>query len=88
MVDELFEARFTMQLKDRDACIAAYEAHNAAVRAKVPASRLVEWQAGDGWEPLCKALALPLPQEPFPHKNSTDEFQARVKRREAEQSQA
>lgn len=72
-------ARFTASaLDDRDACIAAYERHNAAVRKAVPAERLVEWTASDGWAPLCRALSLPVPAEPFPHANSTEEFQARL----------
>jgi len=63
---------------DRDAAIAAYERHNAAVRAEVPRSRLVEWQPGDGWQPLCMALGVPVPDEPFPHVNTTSEFRARA----------
>jgi len=56
---------------------AAYEAHNAEVRATVSPDRLFEYQPGDGWTPLCAALALPAPDEPFPHSNSTAEFQSR-----------
>ena len=56
--------------------MAGYDAHNAAVRDAVPADRLVEWRAGDGWEPLCTALGVPVPEEPFPHVNTTEEFQA------------
>jgi hypothetical protein len=40
----------------------------------VPADRLLEWSPGDGWEPICNALALAVPDEPFPHANSADEF--------------
>jgi hypothetical protein len=59
------------------AALAAYDRHNAAVRQEVPPSRLVEWQPGDGWPALSTALGLPVPDEPFPHVNSTDEFRAR-----------
>lgn len=31
-----------------------YKEHCATVRGLVPAERLLEWQAQDGWEPLCK----------------------------------
>ncbi len=62
---------------DAEVAKAAYEAHLAAVRAEVPADRLVEWTAGDGWGPLCAALGVPVPDEPFPHVNTTDEFRAR-----------
>jgi hypothetical protein len=38
---------------------------------RVPAGRLIDWRAGDGWEPICAALDLPVPQTPFPHENKT-----------------
>jgi hypothetical protein len=28
----------------------------------------------DGWEPLCRALDLPVPEVPFPHKNKGAEY--------------
>lgn len=76
MVGDMFAA-FDPNWRDRDAALAAYERHNAAVRAEVPADRFVEWQPGDGWEPLCVALDVPVPDEPFPHTNTTEEFKAR-----------
>ena len=77
---EMFDAmlsRFTRDVRDRDAAIAAYERHNANVRGTAPRGRLVDWQPSDGWAPLCAALRLPVPSEPFPHVNTTDEFRAR-----------
>jgi hypothetical protein len=76
MVNELLARRFTPDWHDRLTAIGAYESHNAAVRASVPQSRLVEWRPGDGWEPLCTALGLDVPAEPFPHVNTTSEFRA------------
>lgn len=78
MVDAMLAARFTSDIHDRDAAIAAFEAHNRAVRARAPAARLVEWQAADGWAPICAALGLPVPDAPFPHVNSTEEFRTQV----------
>ncbi|MFI9842903.1 sulfotransferase family protein [Nonomuraea sp. NPDC051941] len=63
---------------DRDKVIAAYERHLAEVRATVPAHRLLEWQPADGWQPLCAALDLPVPDEPFPHENTTADMRARM----------
>ncbi len=77
MVMELMANRFTSALGDRDAAIAAMERHNARVRATVPAHRLLEWRAGDGWEPLCAALGVPVPDEPFPHTNTRADWEAR-----------
>lgn len=59
---------------NKDTMIAAYEAHNEHVRATVPADRLFEWQPEDGWGPICRALQIPVPDEPFPHENSTQQF--------------
>ena len=66
--------RFSDDFTNEDAMIAAYEAHNAAVRAEVPADRLIDWTPGDGWGPICAALDLPVPAEPFPLTNTTAEF--------------
>jgi hypothetical protein len=76
MVLRMLETRFTPDWQDRDAAIAAYERHNDDVRREVAAERLIEWRAGDGWEPICSALGLPVPQAPFPHENKTADFRA------------
>ena len=70
--------RFTFELGNPEAAMEAYEAHNRRVRDTIDPGRLVEWQPGDGWGPLCKALDLPEPDEPFPHVNTTQMFQARL----------
>ena len=36
---------------------------------------------GDGWEPLCEFLGVPVPDLPFPHKNVTTVGRARRRRR-------
>jgi hypothetical protein len=66
MITDLFSRCFTRGWDDPAEAMAAYEAWNAAVRAEAPAGRLVEWQPGDGCEPLCAALDVPVPDEPFP----------------------
>jgi Sulfotransferase domain len=71
---ELARNRFTPHLDDRAAAVAAYERHNAEVRARAPRARLLEWTARDGWDPLCRALGVAVPDEPFPHANSRAEF--------------
>lgn len=71
MIDELFENRFTIDTANRSACIEAFNRHNELVRNSGLGHRLLEWEPGDGWEPLCRALDLEIPEEPFPHANST-----------------
>ena len=39
-----------------------------------PPDRLLEWRASDGWEPICRALGSPVPDEPFPHLNTREEY--------------
>jgi hypothetical protein len=68
------DARFTPDWREEAPAIAAYERHNVQVRAEAPPDQLLEWQPGDGWEPLCTALGVPVPDEPFPHHNSTEDF--------------
>lgn len=76
MVVEMLDATFTPGWRERDSALAAYERHNASVRAAAPPGRLIEWQPGTGWQPLCEALGVPVPDEPFPRTNSTAEFVA------------
>jgi Sulfotransferase domain len=73
MVQTMFE-RLSPDWHDAEATKAGYERHNAEVRAEVPANRLVNWQAADGWGPLCSRLGLPEPGDPFPLTNTTAEF--------------
>lgn len=61
---------------DEAACLAAYRAHNAAVRAEVPAGRLLVFDPAEGWGPLCAFLGIAEPGEAFPHRNTTADFQA------------
>lgn len=77
MIEALFASRFISERDNRAAAIEAYERHNDRVRREAPAARLVEWKPGDGWAPLCAALKLPVPDEPFPHVNTKEEFLAR-----------
>jgi hypothetical protein len=77
MIRTLLAHRFTPAWRERDAAIEAYERHNEQVRRAVPADRLIDWRPGDGWAPICAALELPVPDEPFPHVNTAAEFRAR-----------
>jgi hypothetical protein len=70
---EFFASRAAI-FADEAAAKALYDEHNAHVRAAAPAERFLEYRAGAGWEPLCDALSLPVPDEPFPHANTTDDF--------------
>lgn len=66
--------RFTADWTNGEAARAAYERHNAEVRATAPPAQLVDWQPGDGWKPLCAPLGLDVPDDPFPHLNTREDF--------------
>lgn len=68
---------------DEDRLTALFHRHNAEVRATVPADRLLIYEVADGWAPLCAFLGVPVPEEPFPWRNSSAEWASRVDRRRA-----
>ena len=55
-------------------CIDVLRAHEADVMASVPPDQLLVYEVGDGWQPLCEFFDVPVPDEPFPHANTTAEF--------------
>jgi hypothetical protein len=59
---------------DRDAMVNGFIAHNKAVKETIPQDQLLIFQVKDGWEPLCKFLSVPVPNEPFPRTNNREEF--------------
>jgi hypothetical protein len=79
MITDMFGKTFTPDFLDEAPAKAAFERHAADVRKRAPANRLLEWRAKDGCGPLCAALGLPVPAEPFPVKNTAGEFRARAK---------
>lgn len=73
MVEALAHLDFPFALPE-DEAKSSFNDHNARVKSQVPADRLIVWQPGDGWEPICNALKLPVPSKPFPHANTADDF--------------
>ncbi|MEX0285789.1 MAG: sulfotransferase family protein [Paracoccaceae bacterium] len=70
--------------------VARMETHNLAVRTYFQnrPGKLLEMDlgAGDGWEKLCPFLNRPMPDKPFPHKNTAQRRKrlARIKAAEAQ----
>jgi hypothetical protein len=73
--DQVFSGRHG----DRAYAIGLYEANVAAVKATVPAERLLVHALGDGWEPLCKHMGVAVPEAPYASRNSTAEFQRAIR---------
>jgi len=59
---------------DKDNAIAVFNAHNEEVRRSVPREKLLVYESGDGWEPLCAFLDMPVPSAPYPKVNTTEDF--------------
>ena len=66
---------FGGRIDDRAHAIAMYEENVKAVRATVAPERLLVHSLGDGWEPLCAHLGVPVPAQPYPSRNTTSDFQ-------------
>ncbi len=59
--DGVFDGRFA----DREHALAVYRRHADEVRRRVPPERLLVYDVREGWEPLCRFLALDPPAAPF-----------------------
>ena len=76
----IVDGTFGGDLDDQARAIAIYEANVARVYSDVPADRLIVFDPKDGWQPLCEALGVAPPDEPYPHVNTTAEFHERWQR--------
>ena len=70
-------------LSDRAFMTAHFRKHNAEVRRTIAPERLLVYEPGQGWEPLCRFLGVAVPDAPYPSENSTAEFVARAAGRSA-----
>jgi len=51
-----------------------YNKYVEKIKATVPAERLLVFNVKEGWKPLCDALKLPIPAQPFPSVNDSKNF--------------
>ena len=75
----MFE-RSGVDAADPEASTSAYLEHNDRIRSTFGPSRLIEWQPGDGWPPICDGLGIDPPDEPYPHANSSGDFADEMER--------
>jgi hypothetical protein len=68
------KAIFDDRMSDRARATAIFRNHIAEVQAGIPASRLLTFEVGQGWEPLCAFLGCPVPAITFPRLNSSRQF--------------
>ncbi|KAJ0114068.1 hypothetical protein N8I77_007123 [Diaporthe amygdali] len=67
--DRLFEGDF------ENRGVEVFKRHYDLVRELVPPERLLEYDVGDGWGPLCEFLGEDRPAAPFPYTNTISDFQ-------------
>lgn len=77
-------APFGDRTGDRAFMTAWFRAWEADVIATLPPGRLLVQRPGDGWEPLCAFLGVPVPMAPYPRVNSSDDMIAAAAERPSE----
>jgi len=77
MVKVLYEQTFHHRQNDHDYAISVFEAHNEEVKRTIPKDRLLVYEVKEGWKPLCDFLGVPVPDQPFPRINSSDDWKSR-----------
>jgi hypothetical protein len=60
-----------------------FRRHSAEVERTISKDRLLVYEVGQGWGPLCAFLGVPTPGTPFPLTNTREEFAARTAARNA-----
>lgn len=70
-------------LHDQDFMVDFFNRHTEAVKAAIPAERLLVWDISDGWGPVCEFLEAQMPDTPIPRENTREQFQARAASRGA-----
>lgn len=82
MVFELiWDGVFDGRMEDKDHVIGVYLAHNQAVKDEVPPEKLLVFESSQGWAPLCEFLNRPVPDEPYPKVNTTEDALAMIRER-------
>lgn len=69
-----FSAPFVAHLHDRAFMTDYFRRHTEAVKAAIPPERLLVYEVGSGWDPLCQFFGVPVPAEPYPSENSRAAF--------------
>ncbi len=80
VMEDTFDNRF----EDKAYAIEVFNRYNQTVRETIDPARLLVFDVKEGWEPLCRFLGVPQPDEPFPRLNDTATIQAMMKQMQEE----
>jgi hypothetical protein len=73
-MDIIWNRIFGGKMDDRAHVTSVFNRHNEDVIKRVPAERLLVFEAKEGWAPLCGFLDRPIPETDYPRVNSTEDF--------------
>lgn len=73
-----FTKPFISHIHDRAFMTDYFQRHTQAVLATIPSERLLVYEVGQGWAPLCAFLGVPVPDAAYPSENTTADFEAMV----------
>jgi hypothetical protein len=76
------------QIHDRAFMTDYFHRHSVEVERTIPKDRLLVYEIGQGWGPLCAFLGVPVPLVPFPLTNTREEYAARTAARNAARTQS
>ena len=68
------ELVFGGNITDREHVLRVFTEHIAKVQESIAPTRLLTFDAKEGWEPLCAFLECEVPSVPYPSRNSAQEF--------------
>lgn len=74
----IWQGTFDHRFGDKAYARSVFTEHIAEVKRNVPAEQLLVYEVKEGWEPLCRFLGVPVPDEPFPRLNDSGSFRRRA----------
>ncbi len=72
--DLIWNPIFDNRMDDKAHVISVFNRHNETVMKEVPESKLLVFEANQGWPPLCEFLEVPEPETDYPKINTKEEF--------------
>lgn len=69
---------FGGEVHDKESIISIYKRNLTEVQSAFGPDRLLTYELGSGWEPLCKFLKLDIPSKPYPSGNDSASFHAKA----------
>ncbi len=74
LAGNVWKKDFGGRFENKAYALKTFEAHIEAVKRTLPKDRLLVYEVGEGWEPLCAFLDVPIPDKPFPRLNDRGSF--------------